>query len=106
MPKYLIEGSYSVEGAKGVAKEGGTSRKQAVENLVKSVGGRLDAFYFTFGSRDYICIVDLPDNNAAAAVSVAVSSSGGTHPTTVPLMAPEEFDQAVKKPTAYRAPGH
>ncbi len=105
MPKYIIEGSYTLEGAKGVAKEGGSARKQAVEQLAKSVGGRLEAFYFTFGTRDYLSIVDLPDNTAAAALSLAVASSGSTHPTTTPMMSPEEFDLILKKQASYRAPG-
>ncbi len=106
MPKYLIEGSYTAEAAKGVAKDGGTVRKQAVEQMVKALGGRLEAFYFTFGSRDYVIICEVPDNATAAAISVAVSASGATHPSTTPLMSPEEFDQVVKKPASYRAPGH
>lgn len=105
MPKYLIEGTYSADAAKGVAKDGGSSRRQAVEQMVKSVGGRIEAFYFAFGSRDYVIICEVPDNATAVAVSVAVASSGATHPSTTPLMSPEEFDQAVKKHAAYKAPG-
>lgn len=105
MPRYLIEGSYSSEGAKGVAKEGGTARKQAVEQLAQSMGGRLEAFYFTFGTRDYVSILDLPDNTAAAAVSLAVAATGSTRPTTTPIMTPEEFDQILRKQASYRAPG-
>jgi len=32
MAKYLMEVSYSSEGAKGLLKDGGTKRKQVVEN--------------------------------------------------------------------------
>lgn len=106
MPKYLIEGSYSADAAKGVLKEGGTARRQVIEQLVKSVGGKLEAFYFPFGSRDYLIVVDMPDNASAVAVSAAVAGSGATHPSTTPLLTPEEFDQAVKKQPSYRAPGH
>ena len=31
MPKYLIEASYTTEGAKGLLKDGGTKRRQAAE---------------------------------------------------------------------------
>ncbi len=106
MPKYLIEGTYTAEAAKGVAKDGGTARKQAVEQMVKALGGRIEAFYFTFGTRDYVIICEVPDNATAAGISVAVAASGATHPSTTLLMSAEEFDQAVKKPASYRAPGH
>lgn len=105
MPKYLFEGTYLPEAVKGVMKEGGRARRQAVEQLTQSLGGRLEAFYFTFGSRDYLVIADLPDSTAAAAVSAAVAASGASHPSTTPLITPEEFDQATKRPATYRAPG-
>lgn len=106
MAKYLFEGTYTAEGAKGVQKEGGTARKRAVEQVAGSVGGKVEAFYFTFGERDYVIIAELPDNAAAVALSVAVSASGATHPRTTQLMAPEEFDAVAKKQASYRAPGH
>src|SRR5258708_38821107 len=52
MPKYLTVASYTAEGAKGLLKEGGTARRAAVEELMKSLGGRLEAFYFAFGDND------------------------------------------------------
>ena len=42
MPKYLFQGSYTVEGLRGVLREGGTKRREAVEQLVKGLGGRLE----------------------------------------------------------------
>ena len=45
MPKYLYQVSYTAEGAKGLLKEGGSKRRAAAEGLVKSVGGKLEAFY-------------------------------------------------------------
>jgi uncharacterized protein with GYD domain len=48
MPKYLIEASYSAEGAKGLIKGGGTTRRAEVQKMVEGLGGHLDAFYFVF----------------------------------------------------------
>jgi uncharacterized protein with GYD domain len=42
MPKYLIEVSLTKDGAKGVAKDGGTKRRQAAEQFFKSAGGKLE----------------------------------------------------------------
>ncbi len=76
MPKYLIEASYSAEGAKGLMKRGGTARRAEVQKMVESLGGRLDAFYFVFGENDVHVILDLPENLTAAAISLAVMSTG------------------------------
>ena len=75
MAKYLLEGRYAVEGAKGVAKEGGTGRRAAVTKMVEGLGGKLEAFYFAFGDVDVYVIVDLPDATAAAAVALAANRS-------------------------------
>ena len=67
MPKYLIEASYTAEGAKGLLKGGGTARRAEVQKMVESLGGRLDAFYFVFGENDVHIVLDLPENLTAAA---------------------------------------
>lgn len=105
MPKYLIQASYSAEGARGLLKQGGSKRKQAAEDLIKSVGGKLEAFYFTFGDNDAFVIVDAPDNAAVAAASLTVSASGLVSAKTTVLMTPEEVDQAAKKSVKFSPPG-
>ncbi len=40
---------------------------------VESVGGRLERFYFAFGDHDAFVIADLPDNESATAVALAIS---------------------------------
>ena len=105
MPKYLMEASYTADAAKGLAKEGGTSRRKTIEELVKGLQGRLEAFYYAFGGSDVYLIVDLPDAATAAAVSLAVNQSGAVQLKTIVLMTVEEMDQAAKKTVAYRPPG-
>ena len=105
MPKYLVTVSYSAEGAKGLRQDGGTKRRDVATHAVESVGGKIESFYFCFGDRDAVIIADLPDAASAAAVSLAVSSTGAARLTTTPLITPEEMDHAAGKKTAYRAPG-
>jgi uncharacterized protein with GYD domain len=105
MPKYLIQGSYTAEGAKGLRKDGGSKRRQVAEALAKEAGGKLEAFYFTFGETDVAIIADLPDNVSVAALSLAVNASGVTKVRTTPLLTPEEMDAAAKKQLGYRGPG-
>lgn len=105
MAKYLLEVSYTLEGLKGLVKDGGAKRRAAAEAALKSAGGRLDAFYFAFGKHDAYVIADVPDNVTAAAVALTVGASGAVRVKTTVLITPEEVDQAVKKTVAYRAPG-
>ena len=42
MPKYLIKASYSPQGIKGVMKDGGTARADAIGKMVASMGGSLE----------------------------------------------------------------
>jgi len=105
MPNYLIEANYTCEGIKGLSREGGTSRRAAIENTIKSVGGTLEAVYYAFGKTDIYILVDLPDNASAAAIALTVGATGGATVRTVVLLTPEEVDAAAKKTPAYRAPG-
>jgi uncharacterized protein with GYD domain len=105
MPKFLIEASYTLDGVKGVQSAGGSSRRDAVAKVAESVGGRLDSFHFGFGDRDAYVIVDLPDNESAAAVALTVNASGGATARTIVLLTPEEVDAAAKRSVDYRAPG-
>lgn len=105
MPKYLIIGSYTAEGAKGVLKEGGTRRKQAATEVIASVGGTLQDFYLGFGSDDFYVIADLPDHAAVTAASLTVGASGTSRLRTVVLITPEEVDAATKLAPQFRPPG-
>ena len=105
MPKYLITGSYTREGVKGLLKDGGTRRRQVVEDLAKGLGGSIDALYFAFGGDDVFVIADMPDDATAAAVSLTVAASGSVRLKTTPLMTPETIDEAAKKSVNYTPPG-
>ncbi len=105
MPRYLLQANYVGDGIKGLLKEGGSSRRAAVDKLLKSVGGTLEAFYYAFGETDAYVIVDVPDNVTAAAVALTVNASGAAAVRTTVLMTPEEVDTATKKSPSYRPPG-
>ena len=105
MPKYLVTASYSAEGVKGLARDGGTKRRAAAEAAIKSAGGRMEAFYFAFGEHDAYVLIDAPDNAAVAAASIAINGSGAVQAKTVVLLTPEEMDQAAKKTVTYTPPG-
>lgn len=105
MPKFLLKGSYTSEGIKGLLREGGTARRSAVEQLAQGLGGSIEAFYYALGDDDVYVITDFPDTVTAVAVSAAVNAAGAVHVTTILLATPEEVDEATKKSVDYRPPG-
>ena len=105
MAKYLVKASYTVDGVKGLLNDGGSARRDAATQLLESLGGKVEAFYFAFGSSDAYVLVDLPDNASAVAAALAVNSSGAVTTEMVVLMTPEEVDEACQKSPVYRPPG-
>lgn len=105
MAKFLFLTNYTPDGAKGLVKEGAASRRGVLDAMAKSVGGRIESFYFALGDIDAIVVADLPDMAAATAIAVTVNQSGAARVRTISLLTPEEMDQAAKKPVTYRPPG-
>ncbi|MDH4178807.1 MAG: GYD domain-containing protein, partial [Thermoleophilia bacterium] len=64
-----------------------------------------ETFYFAFGGADAYVVLDLPDNQSAAAASIAVNAAGAATSEVVVLLTPEEIDAAAKLSVDYRPPG-
>jgi len=105
MATYLLEASYTTEGVRGLLKDGGSKRREAVQAAVKKAGGKLEGFYFGFGGTDAFVIVGGIDNETAAAIALTVAASGAVHTKTTVLLSPADVDKACKKTIRYRAPG-
>ncbi|HEX8829365.1 MAG TPA: GYD domain-containing protein [Xanthobacteraceae bacterium] len=107
MPKYLVEGRYTSDGLKGLAREGASRRRGDIEKTIESVGGKLEAIYFAFGDADFFIILDVPDNVSAAALSVVANGSGFVTSKIIVLMTTDEMDQAIRKTTTmqFQPPG-
>lgn len=76
-----------------------------MQAAVGALGGKVEAFYYTFGDDDVAAIFDLPDNTKAAALALSISGSGAVRVRTTPLLSVEEVDQALEIRMKYRAPG-
>ena len=105
MPKYLMEVNYVGDGLKGLIKEGGTRRQSAADKAIRSVGGKIESFYYAFGAADVYLIVDVPDNINMAALALTLNASGAVTSKTTVLLTVEEVDAAVKISPKYKPPG-
>ena len=104
MPKYLVQGYYTDQGLKGLLEEGGSKRRVMVEKLAEEMGGKLEVFYYAFGSDDFVIILDLPSNIDMAATAIVAQASGMVKSRVTVLMDPEEVDQAVQRKVDFRPP--
>jgi uncharacterized protein with GYD domain len=109
MAKYAIFFTYSSEAWARMINNPG-DRTAAVRQLTASVGGSLESAYWMFGAHDGIVIVDVPDSVRAAAVSVAVGSTGSfKHLETHEVFTQDELGQVLSHARnaaqAYQPPG-
>ena len=75
MAKFAVIGGYTADAwAKMIDNPG--DRTAAVSKALEALGGKLESFYWSFGDDDFLGIIDVPDDAAAGAFSVAVGSSG------------------------------
>jgi uncharacterized protein with GYD domain len=105
MPKYLGTLKFSSEGLKGLRKDGAANRVEVSRVATASLGGTLECYYYAFGENDVYAVLDLPDDEAAAAASVTVNASGLVKATFTKLLTAEQVDEAFKRTVDYRPPG-
>ena len=86
------------------AMERPSDRSAVVGALLQAAGGTLDAYYWMFGKHDGMVIVDVPDSASAAAVSLAVSSTGAfAHLETNELIPADEIQPLLERAKAARS---
>jgi uncharacterized protein with GYD domain len=87
-----------------------SDRAAAVRALLEPVGGKLESYYFMFGLDDGFAVCDVPDSTSAAAISLAVSSTGAFgHVHTHELIPAENLTAVLERAktarSSYRPPG-
>jgi uncharacterized protein with GYD domain len=107
MPLYLTKFNYTPETwAKLISKP--EDRRKAAQSYIESVGGKLQGFWYAFGTHDGYTLWEAPDNVSMAAVALAIGGGGAINSleTTVLLTVDETMDALRKaKQIQYRPPG-
>jgi uncharacterized protein with GYD domain len=109
MAKYVIFFTYTSEAWARMIQSPG-DRTAAVRQLTDSVGGSVESVYWMFGAQDGLVVFDVPDSISAAALSVAVGSTGSFKSLeTHELLSQEQLGQVLSRSKiaaqAYQAPG-
>jgi uncharacterized protein with GYD domain len=107
VPTYAILFTLKPETIRGMMDRP-SDRAKVVSESMAAGGGRLVAMYWMFGQYDGLVIADMPDSGAAAAASLAVSSTGAFgHLETHELIPAADINPLLEraKGLPYQAPG-
>jgi uncharacterized protein with GYD domain len=95
--RYLSRAVFTEEGVKNLQKQPPTALKAGIVKYVESLGGKLESWYFDFGTSTGWAIIEYPDEIAATAGALTVNAAGYARVTLMPLLTAEEADKAVAK---------
>lgn len=94
MPIFITQGRYTEHALKGMMASP-EDRVKPLADLFERAGGKLLAFYLTFGEYDWISIAEMPDHRSDLAVLIAGASNGAvTGMRTTVAVTPEAFMEA------------
>ena len=88
MTTFFMFGNYSRESMDGID----ALRTEKAKTLIQDAGGDTIGMYTLLGSTDLILIVELPDIEAAARTSLALSRLTGARFQTAPALDIDTFD--------------
>ena len=78
-------------------------RAAAARAVIQSSGGTLECLYFMLGDRDGLAVVHVPSVEDAAALALAINSSGAfSHLETRALIDPSDLGGVLEKAAAAR----
>ncbi|UCF64545.1 MAG: GYD domain-containing protein [bacterium] len=97
MPVSMIQFSYKSETVEKLINNP-EDRSLAVKELLEKLGGKLLAFYYSYGEYDGVVLAEMPDNISGLAATMTSFAAGGTEniKTTI-LITVEEAMAAMKK---------
>jgi uncharacterized protein with GYD domain len=89
MPTYILLSNLTDDGAKALKTK--PKRLQEVNKEIERFGAKVTAQYAVLGPYDFVSIVECPDNETIARVSVELSSRGSVRLLTLPAMPVANF---------------
>ena len=107
MPRYLLQGNYTLQGLSGLVSSP-EDRSGVLKTMAEAVGGNVISFDYCFGEFDFVGVFEAPDDVTMASLVMAVGSSGSIPNvrTTVLLSLADGFAAAQKaRELTYRPPG-
>ena len=94
MPTYILLSNLTDEGAK--ALKANPKRLQEVNKEIEKFGAKVTAQYAVLGPYDFVSIMECPDNETIARVSVELASRGSVRLLTLPAVPVANFVRNLK----------
>jgi uncharacterized protein with GYD domain len=94
MPTYILLSSLSEIGAATLKKK--AARLKEVNKEVEGMGVKIQAQYAVLGPFDFVTIVEAPDNETIARVSIELSARGSVKIQTLAAVPIETFLKSIK----------
>ncbi len=89
MPIYIMLSSLTDEGRKTIKKH--PERIEEVNREIESMGSKVLAQYALLGEYDFLNILEAPNNEAIAKLSIELGSRGTIQIITLPAIPVEDF---------------
>ena len=97
MAQYLLRISYTPETWAALVRKP-QDRLEAVRGPIEKLGGKIERIWLSFGEDDVIGVLEMPDNVAAAAISITFSAGGACKSVkTTQLLSFQEGMEAMKR---------
>ena len=104
MPLYLYELAYTAESIAAQIKNPQDRLETAARPALQAVGGKLLGGGFAFGDRDVVILYEVPDDESAAAVAMAIAAGGAVRSAkTTKLLSGAQWVASLKKAAAVGA---
>lgn len=108
MPVFITQGRYTHEAMKGMMAKP-ENREPAVRQIIEKAGGKLLAFYITFGEYDWMSVSEGEQEGLAAALIAGAASGAVTDVRTMLAMSASDMKNACVKAgtlaASFRHPG-
>ena len=102
--RYFFSAAYNTEGMKHMQKISPSGQKTGVDKFIASVGGKLESWYWGYGSATAYGFVDFPDDIAAATAQATVNTAGLVQITWHPVLTADDADKAFAKSVSTQPP--
>jgi uncharacterized protein with GYD domain len=96
MPVFITQGRYTQDAIKGMLSKP-EDRAEGVAQLFAKAGGKMLAYYMTFGEYDFLIVSEGPLDGAAAPAIVAAAGGGVTDLKTTVAMTSADMKNAFIK---------
>jgi uncharacterized protein with GYD domain len=95
MPTYVLLIDWTDQGIRNVKDT--IKRAEAFKSAVERSGGKMLDAYYTMGQHDFVATVELPNDESAMSILLALGVRGNVRTTTLKAFSISEVEKVVSK---------